>query len=95
MGLAIVLLVIPATRKNSIVLCFSCVLVFLGTWIDKGLGMIAGGFIPSALHHVTEYVPTMHELGISAGVTAIGLLIITVFFKIVVEIKVYNLFGRL
>ena len=95
MGLAIVLLVIPATRKNNIVLCFSCVLVFLGTWIDKGLGMIAGGFIPSSLHHVTEYVPTLHELGISAGVTAIGLLIITVFFKIVIEIKVYNLSGRL
>lgn len=93
MGLAIFLLVIPATRKKSPILCFSCILVFTGTWIDKGLGMIAGGFIPSALHHVTEYVPTAHELIISAGVTAIGLLIITVLFKITISIKEYNQSG--
>lgn len=87
---AIVLLVIPAFRKNSRILVFSCILVFAGTWIDKGLGMIAGGFIPSALHHVTEYIPTIHELVISAGVTAIGLLILTVLYKITIAIKVYG-----
>ncbi|MDA3790499.1 MAG: polysulfide reductase NrfD [Desulfobacula sp.] len=95
MGLAIVLLIIPKTRKNSIVLAFSCVLVFVGTWIDKGLGMIAGGFIPSALHHVTEYVPSLHELIISAGVTAIGLLILTILFKITISIKEYNQSGTI
>ena len=93
MGLAIVLLIIPKTRENSIVLVFSCFLVFVGTWIDKGLGMIAGGFIPSALHHVTEYVPSLHELIISAGVTAIGLLILTILFKITIKIKEYNRSG--
>jgi molybdopterin-containing oxidoreductase family membrane subunit len=90
MLVAIVLLVIPATRKNSRVLFFSCILVFVGTWIDKGLGMIVGGFVPSGLHHITAYVPTMHELIISGGVTAIGLLILTILFKIAISIKVYN-----
>jgi molybdopterin-containing oxidoreductase family membrane subunit len=89
MGVAIFLLVIPATRKHHTVLIVSCLLVFIGTWIDKGLGMIAGGFIPSPLHHVTEYVPTLHELVISAGVTAIGLLILTIFYKITVSVKTY------
>lgn len=93
MGLAIVLLIIPKTRKNSLILLFSCILVFVGTWIDKGLGMIAGGFIPSPLHHVTEYVPTTHELVISAGVTAIGLFILTILFKITISIKEYNQSG--
>jgi Ni/Fe-hydrogenase subunit HybB-like protein len=95
MGLAIVLLIIPKTRKNNLVLIFSCILVFVGTWIDKGLGMIAGGFIPSALHHVTEYVPSLHELIISAGVTAIGLLILTILFKITISIKEYNQSGTI
>lgn len=90
MVLAITLLVIPTTRKNSRVLFFSCILVFVGTWIDKGLGMIVGGFVPSALHHITAYVPTIHELIISAGVTAIGLLILTLLFKIAISVKVYN-----
>jgi Ni/Fe-hydrogenase subunit HybB-like protein len=93
MGLAIILLIIPATRKNNITLLFACTLVFIGTWIDKGIGMIAGGFIPSGLHHVTEYVPTTHELVISAAVTAIGLFILTILFKITISIKEYNQSG--
>ncbi|SMC80904.1 prokaryotic molybdopterin-containing oxidoreductase family, membrane subunit [Desulfocicer vacuolatum DSM 3385] len=90
MLIAIVLLVIPSTRKNSRVLFLSCILVFAGTWIDKGLGMIVGGFVPSSLHHITAYVPSIHELIISGGVTAIGLLILTILFKIAISIKVYN-----
>jgi len=95
MTLGVVLLIIPKTRKNHIILLFSCVLVFIGTWIDKGLGMIAGGFIPSPLHHVTEYIPSLHELVISAGVTAIGLLILTILFKITISIKEYNQSGTI
>lgn len=95
MGLAILLLIIPKTRKNHIILLLSCILVFIGTWIDKGLGMIAGGFIPSPLHHVTEYIPTTHELMISAGVTAIGLFILTILLKITISIKEYNQSGKL
>ncbi|MCP4021129.1 MAG: polysulfide reductase NrfD, partial [Desulfobacteraceae bacterium] len=41
MGLAIILLGIPAFRKNHIILIFSLILVLVGTWIDKGLGMIS------------------------------------------------------
>ncbi|MBU0969758.1 MAG: polysulfide reductase NrfD, partial [Proteobacteria bacterium] len=93
MGIAILFLIIPKMRKNNVVLVFSCVLVFIGTWIDKGLGMIAGGFIPSPLHHVTEYGPTTHELVISAGVTAIGLFILTILFKITIHVKAYNQSG--
>lgn len=89
MVLSIFLLVIPATRQNHTILIFSCILVFIGTWIDKGLGMIAGGFIPSSLHHVTEYAPSLHEIIISAGVTAIGLLILTVLYKITISVKTY------
>lgn len=95
MLLAVILLVVPGTRKNSIILPFSCVLVVIGTWIDKGLGMIAGGFIPSALHHVTEYVPSLHEIVIAAGVTAIGMLILTVLYKIAISIKHYTQSGTI
>ena len=93
MAAAILLLLIPTTRKNNCVLILSCILVVAGTWIDKGLGMIAGGFIPSPLHHVTEYLPTTHELVISAGVTAIGLFILTILLKIFIRVKVYNQSG--
>ncbi|OQY58597.1 MAG: menaquinol oxidoreductase [Desulfobacteraceae bacterium 4572_88] len=87
MGLGILLLLIPMTRQNEGVLAVSCVFVFIGTWIDKGLGMISGGFVPNPLHHVNEYAPTLPELGITLGVYAAGFLVLTFLFKIAVTVK--------
>ncbi len=87
MLLAIVLLLIPAARRNEAFLAFSCIILFIGIWIDKGLGMISGGFIPSPLHHVNEYVPTVPEIIISIGVYAAGFLILTVLYKIAITVK--------
>jgi len=49
--------------------------------------MISGGFVPSPLHHITEYVPSSHELIISAGITAIGMLSLTILYKITISVK--------
>jgi len=87
MVVSIILLVNPVTRKNETVLVAACITVFIGTWIDKGLGMISGGFVPNPLHHVNEYVPTVPEVLISIAVWAIGFLVLTALFKIGVTIK--------
>lgn len=87
MVVGIILLVNPVTRKNESILAVACITVFAGIWIDKGLGMISGGFIPSPLNHVTEYIPTMPEIIITIGVWAAGFLVLTVLFKIAVTIK--------
>jgi molybdopterin-containing oxidoreductase family membrane subunit len=87
MVLGIVLLVIPATRRNEAVLAVACVAVFVGTWIDKGLGMISGGFVPSPLHQVNEYVPSGPELMISLAVWATGFLVLTFLFKMAISVK--------
>ena len=87
MIIGIILTVVPHTRKNEGVLAAACVVIFLGTWIDKGLGMIAGGFTPSPLHEVNEYIPSLPEIGIALGVWAMGFLILTALFKIAVSVK--------
>ncbi|OQX08734.1 MAG: menaquinol oxidoreductase [Desulfobacteraceae bacterium IS3] len=87
MLLAIILLVIPASRKQEGVLAVACVFVFVGTWIDKGLGMISGGFVPNPMHHVSEYVPTIPEIIITLGIYATGFFILSVLFKLAVTIK--------
>jgi Ni/Fe-hydrogenase subunit HybB-like protein len=87
MVVSIILLVNPVTRKNETVLVVACITVFIGTWIDKGLGMISGGFVPNPLHHVNEYVPTLPEILIALGIWAIGFLVLTALFKIAVTIK--------
>jgi Ni/Fe-hydrogenase subunit HybB-like protein len=87
MGIAIILLLIPSVRANESLLAICCVLVFFGTWIDKGLGMISGGFVPNPLHQVNEYAPTIPELAITLGVYATGFFVLTVLFKIAVTVK--------
>jgi Ni/Fe-hydrogenase subunit HybB-like protein len=83
----IVLTVTPATRRNETSLMIACIVIIMGTWIDKGLGMISGGFVPNPLHEVTEYAPTMPEIGITLGVYAIGALVLTVLYKMAVGVK--------
>ena len=84
---AIAILLFPNARRNEMVLAVACVFVFIGTWIDKGLGMIAGGFIPNPLHRVQEYIPTFPEIMITLGVYATGFLILTILYKIVISVK--------
>lgn len=87
MAVSIILLVNPITRKNETVLVVACITVFVGTWIDKGLGMISGGFVPNPLHQVNEYVPTLPEILIAVAIWAIGFLVLTALFKIAVTVK--------
>ena len=87
MIVGIILTVNPFTRKNEGVLAVACVAIFAGTWIDKGLGMIAGGFTPSPLHEVNEYIPSIPEILIALGVWALGFLVLTALYKIVVGVK--------
>ena len=87
MIIGIILTVNPVTRKNEGVLAVACVSIFAGTWIDKGLGMIAGGFTPSPLHEVNEYIPSIPEILIALGVWALGFLVLTALYKIAVGVK--------
>jgi Ni/Fe-hydrogenase subunit HybB-like protein len=87
---AIVLLVIPSLRKNHRVLAPACAAVFIAIWIDKGLGLVVPGFIPSPLGEISEYTPTLLELLITMGVWAMGGLILTLLFRVVMGIRQGN-----
>ncbi|MGD9009752.1 MAG: polysulfide reductase NrfD [Desulfobacteraceae bacterium] len=87
MVLGIILTVNPVTRKNEATLAVGCAVIVIGTWIDKGLGMISGGFVPNPLHEVNEYAPSIPEIGITLGVYAVGALVLTVLYKLVIGVK--------
>jgi Ni/Fe-hydrogenase subunit HybB-like protein len=84
---SLVILVIPALRKNSTLLPIACVTVFFSLWIDKGFGLVVGGFVPNPFEKVTEYWPTMPETFITIGVWAAGFLALTVLYKIATSVK--------
>ncbi|WP_027184372.1 sulfate reduction electron transfer complex DsrMKJOP subunit DsrP [Desulfovibrio inopinatus] len=81
------LLLVRRAYSNPRLIPAICIMVFLGTWIDKGLGLIAGGFIPSMTHEITEYVPTVLEVVISIGVYGIGALILSILLNVVVRVR--------
>ena len=85
--ISLVLLLTPRWRKSETILAVACGMVFLSLWIDKGLGLIVGGFVPSPLGHVTSYVPTAPEISITLAIWAVGVLMITVFYKIALSVR--------
>jgi molybdopterin-containing oxidoreductase family membrane subunit len=85
--LALLLLIVPATRRNENTLILACLSVFISTWIDKGFGLVIGGFIPNPFEKVFEYWPTLPEVVISLGVWAMGFFVLTVLYKIAVSVK--------
>ncbi len=87
MGSALVVLLFPAARRSVSTLVVACIMTFVGTWIDKGVGLISGGFIPSPLHQVNEYIPTVAELIISCGIYGVGMLCLTFLLKMAVGVK--------
>ncbi len=84
---ALILLLVPKVRSQEKWLAVACAAVFVSLWIEKGLGLVITGFIPSPLETITEYNPTGPEIAITLGVWAAGFLILTVFYKIFISVR--------
>lgn len=78
---------ISRAKKSDGLLAIACILLFVSLWIDKGLGLVLGGFVPSPLEYVTEYYPSAIELGVTAAVWATGFFILSILYKLVVSVK--------
>ena len=84
---SIATLATPAAKKNDLVLFLGCAALFVAFWLDKGIGFVLAGFVPSPLHEITEYIPTVNELGITIGVWATGFLVVTLLYKIAIGVE--------
>ena len=87
MTAAALLMVNPAVRKNEKTLAWVCGLIIITTYIDKGLGLMTGGFVPNPLEQVGEYWPTVPEALITLGIWALGFFILSVLYKVAISIK--------
>ena len=83
---AFFLFLFPRTRENFTTLNIGCVLIIMGVYIEKGIGLIVPGFVPDALGEIYEYSPSATEIVITMGVWAFGALIYTILLKIAVPI---------
>jgi len=85
--IAVVILMIHPLRQKTLLLNIACVLAFVGIWIEKGMGLVIPGFIPTPLGEIFEYAPTGTELSVAAGIWAFGILVFTLLAKAVIAIK--------
>ncbi len=79
---AAAVLLYPKVFEHPKRLIAGCVLAFVGIWIEKGMGLVIPGFVPSTLHEIVEYTPSRVEWKITAGIWALGLMLYTLALKI-------------
>ena len=89
--IAVLILMIHPLRRNPKALIIACVLGFLGIWIEKGMGLVVPGFIPTTLGEVFEYFPTSVEFGIAIGIWSFGMLVFTLLAKIIIGVELGQL----
>jgi molybdopterin-containing oxidoreductase family membrane subunit len=84
--IAFVLFLVPSTRKNFVTLNLGCLLIYTGVYIEKGMALVIPGMTPDTLGELYEYVPTMNEIRVGAGVFAVGFMVFTMLCKVAVPI---------
>ena len=84
--IAFLLFLVPATRRNLVTLNLGCLLIYSGVYIEKGMALVIPGMTPDTLGEFYEYVPTLIEVRVGAGIFAIGFLIFTMLCKIAIPI---------
>ena len=90
--IAVLLLSFKRLRQKILVLVIASSLGFIGIWIEKGMGFVVGGFIPTPIGEIYEYTPTLAEIMITLGCWAIGVLVFTLLTRasIVLETRTRN-----
>src|SRR5512134_3030492 len=83
---AFFLFLIPQTRENYISLNIGCVLILIGVYIEKGMGLVIPRFVPDVLGDIYEYSPTGTEILVTIGIWAAGLFVFTMLLRIAVPI---------
>lgn len=74
-------LIFPKFRRDYKLLPILCATTFAGIWIEKGMGLIVPGFIPTPIGEVTEYYPSFVEVLLTIGIWAFGFFILTILLK--------------
>ena len=78
---AVVILMVRNLARTPLFLNIACVLTVIGVWIEKGMGLVIPGYIPTPLGEIYEYLPNSTEIMISLGIWAFGLLMFTLLIK--------------
>jgi Ni/Fe-hydrogenase subunit HybB-like protein len=88
---AATILTVHPLRSRRVVASIACVLAIVGVWIEKGMGLVIPGFVPTPLGEVFEYSPSWGEVFVSVGIWAFGILVFTLLAKVAIPIELGTL----
>ncbi len=83
---AFLLFLVPWTRRNPLTLNLGCGLIWIGVYLEKGMGLVIPGMTPDTLGEIYEYFPSRNELWIAAGIFSVGFLLFTLMVKVATPI---------
>jgi Ni/Fe-hydrogenase subunit HybB-like protein len=85
--LATAVLTIHPLRRNMRWLLPAAFVLFIAIWIEKGIGLVIPGFVPSPLGEIVEYTPSLVELAVTAGIWALGMFVLTILVRVALPIE--------
>jgi molybdopterin-containing oxidoreductase family membrane subunit len=88
---ATAVLTIHTLRRDLRVLMPACFVLFVAIWMEKGMGLVIPGFVPSPLGEIVEYSPTWIEFAVTAAIWAMGLFVLTVLVRVALPIELGQL----
>jgi len=83
-------------KEKQVFLVPALVLLIVGIWIEKGIGLIVPGLVPSPMGEITSYSPSNIELFITLGVLGLGMFVVTVLLRpaLIIEERYEKRFGE-
>ncbi|MBF0194702.1 MAG: polysulfide reductase NrfD [Magnetococcales bacterium] len=85
--IACIMLFVRRVRENVALLNIASILIFFAIWLEKGLGLIIPGFVPSPLGEIAQYTPSAIEIKVTLGIWAVGAIIFTLLARITIAIE--------
>jgi molybdopterin-containing oxidoreductase family membrane subunit len=86
-AMATIAMMIHPIRRNQRWLMIASAGLFVSIWVEKGIGLVVPGFIPSPLGEIVEYTPSRVEIGVTLGIWALGLFVLTVLVRVALPIE--------
>ena len=84
--LSLVLFLLPNAAERGWRMLVASGLAVVGVWIEKGMGLVVPGFVPSPTGEWVEYTPSLAEFFICAGIWALGTALFTVMARVALAI---------
>lgn len=80
--LSLIIFLIPSLRRRTNTLFIGALSAFFSIWLEKGIGLLVPGFVPTPVGRYATYFPTLPEIMITVGIYALGALFTSLLFKV-------------